>query len=126
MEKLSSKYLNMLCLTKMIESQSQYDGLLLFTAFGLVVGKPFMPLSLSDNPTVSEIICQSKEEIVYPPSKNKEQQYELIGDGSMIILRDAVIKYSFNSTIKINEITVHCSDIIGFSPINIHEFLTQC
>jgi hypothetical protein len=110
----------------MIESQSQYDGLLLFTAFGLVVGKPFMPLSLSDNPTVSEIICQSKEEIVYPPSKNKEQQYELIGDGSMIILRDAVIKYSFNSTIKINEITVHCSDIIGFSPINIHEFLTQC
>lgn len=129
MNKISSKYLNLLSLSSLIDvlnKNSNYDGALLLTSFGLIIGKIDTPKELTDEPLIADIIANQKNSLIENLKKENNEPIELVGDGSMIVLKDATIKYSTNSTIKINEITLHCDQIIGFSPVNIEDFLNQC
>lgn len=126
---ISSKYLNLLNLASLIhvmDNEKKIDGALLLTSFGLIVGKIDTPNELTNKSVVADLIANQKKSLVDNSKEEGNVPIELIGDGSMLVVKDATIKYSNNSTININEITLHCDQIIGFAPVNIQDFLNQC
>ncbi|MDS0524535.1 hypothetical protein NNC19_02520 [Clostridium sp. SHJSY1] len=120
MLKISSKYLNVEGLQTLIESSkntSEFDGALIITSLGMIVGKLVPLYSETEVPHAAELVYDYKEEYV---SSNKD--IEIIGDGSLIVMEEVTIIYGNNTKVDIEEITIHCTDIIGFSPINIEKF----
>lgn len=125
--KISSKYLNIEGLSALIEAsknKSNFDGVLLMTSNGMVIGKLAPVFSETDIPTAAELVYDYKESYMDACINNKED-VEVIGDGSLLVVKDALIKQGNMPFVKIDELTLHCADIIGFSPINIEEFTKQ-
>ncbi|MBD7911529.1 hypothetical protein [Clostridium cibarium] len=125
MSKISSKYLNLEGLSTLIESSkktSEFNGALIMTSFGMVIGKLAPVYSGTDIPHAAELVYDYKEEYVKSFQEEYKEDIEIIGDGSLIVIEDATIIYGNNLKVDIEEITIHCSDVIGFSPINIEKF----
>lgn len=125
--KISSKYLNIEGLSALIEAsknKSNFDGVLLMTSNGMVIGKLAPVFSETDIPTAAELVYDYKESYM-DACVNNNKDVEVIGDGSLLVVKDALIKQGNMPFIKIDELTLHCTDIIGFSPINIEEFTKQ-
>lgn len=124
MAKISSKYLNLEGLSALIESSkntSDFDGALIMTSFGMIIGKLSPVFSETDVPHAAELVYDYKEEYV-TSVKDSGESVEIIGDGSLLVLEEATIIYGNNTTIDMDEITIHCADCIGFSPINLEKF----
>lgn len=123
MAKISSKFLNIEGLGQLIESSkntSKFDGAMIMTSFSMIVGKLKPVYSETDVPHAAELVYDYKESYV----SAMEEPVEIIGDGSLLVLEDATIINGTNK-ITVDEFTVHCSDVIGFTPINIEEFLQK-
>lgn len=111
MKQISSKYLNLNLLSAIANSEEGY--VILMTSFGHVVGRLFFAADVLDE-TVCGLISSAKEEII----KNMETDgVEIIGDGSLISVKDAIAVYGDGRTLSFDELTLHCDQIIGFSPI---------
>ncbi|MGG7177657.1 hypothetical protein ACQPU1_08700 [Clostridium paraputrificum] len=127
MSKISSKYLNLEGLSALIESAkdtSPYDGALILTSAGIIAGKLSPVFSETDIPTAAELVYDYKESYMNGCINNKED-VEVIGDGSLLVIKEALVKYGNNPALALEEITIHCSDVIGFSPINLDSFKKQ-
>ncbi|WP_294352391.1 hypothetical protein [uncultured Clostridium sp.] len=124
MAKISSKYLNIEGLGVLIESSkntSCFDGALIMTSFGMIIGKISPVFSETDVPHAAELVYDYKEEYV-KAAKDSGETIEIIGDGSLLVLEEATIIYGNNTTVDMDEVTIHCADVIGFSPINLEKF----
>lgn len=121
MGKISSKYLNMEGLSALLEAskgKSDFDGALIITSFGMIVGKMVPVYSETDVPHAAELVYDYKEEYV----TSYKEELDIIGDGSLVVLENATVMYGNNNKVELEEITIHCEDIIGFTPINIEKF----
>lgn len=127
MNKISSKFLNMEGLAALVESsrnKSNFNGVLLLTNAGMIIGNLTPVFSNTDVPTAAELVYDYKESYIQACIDNNEN-FEIMGDGSLLVVKDAMIKSNNGPLISLDEITVHCDSIIGFSPINIEEFKSQ-
>lgn len=125
MGKISSKYLNMEGLSALLEAskgKSDFDGALIITSFGMIVGKMVPVYSETDVPHAAELVYDYKEEYVTSYKEEYKEELEIIGDGSLVVLENATVMYGNNNKVELEEITIHCEDIIGFTPINIEKF----
>ena len=125
MAKISSKYLNMEGLSALINAsrnKSDFDGAMLMTSFGMVVGNIVPTYSETEVPHAAELVYDYKEEYVSLFKEQNKEELEIIGDGSLVVLENATIIYSNNNKIELDEITIHCDDVIGFTPVNIEKF----
>lgn len=126
--KISSKYLNLEALsliTNCEELQENIDGVLLLTSYGLIIGKLITTVPEDCNKKlVSVLIGEIKAKII-KSFEEAGDSIELVNDGSMITIEDAVVKSHNNSTLKLSEVTVFSDHIIGFLPVNISVILNQ-
>ena len=118
MKKVSSKFLNLRSLAAVTETLDSSDSVILLTNFGHIIGELYFNESEEDL-TVSDLIIKGKTILL------DKMESDTIGDGSMICVKNAIVKYSNSMTFNFNEITVHCDDIVGFSPINRDSYLNQ-
>jgi hypothetical protein len=128
MSKISSKYLNLEGLSALIQSSketSEFDGALIMTNLGMIIGKLVPVYSETEVPHAAELVYDYKEEYVKSFEEEYKEKIEILGDGSLIVMEDATIIYGNNIKVQIEEITIHCSDVIGFSPINIENFKSR-
>ena len=125
MAKISSKYLNMEGLSALINAsrnKSDFDGAMLMTSFGMVVGNIVPTYSETEVPHAAELVYDFKEEYVTLFKEQNKDELEIIGDGSLVVLENATVIYSNNNKVELDEITIHCDDVIGFTPVNIEKF----
>ena len=126
MAKISSKYLNMEGLSALINAsrnKSDFDSVMLMTSFGMIVGNIVPTYSETEVPHAAELVYDYKEEYVNLfKEQNKEEELEIIGDGSLVVLENVTVIYNNNNKIELDEFTVHCNDVIGFTPVNIKKF----
>ena len=125
MAKISSKYLNMEGLSALINAsrnKSDFDGAMLMTSFGMVVGNIVPTYSETEVPHAAELVYDYKEEYVSLFKEQNKEELEIIGDGSLVVLENVTIIYSNNNKVELDEITIHCDDVIGFTPVNIEKF----
>lgn len=125
MAKISSKYLNMEGLSALINAsrnKSDFDGAMLMTSFGMVVGNIVPTYSETEVPHAAELVYDYKEEYVTLFKEQNKDELEIIGDGSLVVLENATVIYSNNNKVELDEITIHCDDVIGFTPVNIEKF----
>lgn len=120
MKQMSAKYLNLNLLSAMANSGDGY--VILITNFGHVMGRLFFAGDVLDE-TMCGIISTAKEEII--KNMSLEDEVELIGDGSMICVKDAIVTYAAGHSLSFEEITLHCDQIVGFSPIDRESYESQ-
>ncbi|MGU8548616.1 hypothetical protein ACV3QO_04870 [Clostridium perfringens] len=123
MIRISSKYLNLRALAALVNDDStNFNGVLLIIPSGVLIGE----LSIdSESSVFSNTVVNIKEKLL---NKYMEEfdDVKLIGDGSSIALKNSsFINSSNNIIISTDEITVHCSDIIAFMPINLDDYKKQ-
>ncbi|CEQ10658.1 Uncharacterised protein [[Clostridium] sordellii] len=121
MKNISSKELNLIALSKIIENDPYLDGVVFLTSSGYIVGEVFDPEKEYKTFTLASILTNVKTGLL----ANKNLELNLIGDGSIIFLKNVIVKYSNDATLTFNELAVHCDDVIAFSPINIQDYLNQ-
>ena len=92
MAKISSKYLNMEGLSALINAsrnKSDFDGVMLMTSFGMIVGNIVPTYSETEVPHAAELVYDYKEEYVNLfKEQNKYEELEIIGDGSLVVLEN--------------------------------------
>ncbi|MDO4925791.1 MAG: hypothetical protein Q3980_09025 [Turicibacter sp.] len=120
MKQMSAKYLNLNLLSAMANSGDGY--VILITNFGHVMGRLFFAGDVLDE-TMCGMISTAKEEII--KNMSLEDEVELIGDGSMICVKDAIVTYAAGHSLSFEEITLHCDQIVGFSPIDRESYESQ-
>ena len=120
MKQMSAKYLNLNLLSAMANSGDGY--VILITNFGHVMGRLFFAGDVLDE-TMCGVISTAKEEII--KNMSLEDEVELIGDGSMICVKDAIVTYAAGHSLSFEEITLHCDQIVGFSPIDRESYESQ-
>lgn len=120
MKQMSAKYLNLNLLSAMANSGDGY--VILITNFGHVMGRLFFAGDVLDE-TMCGMISTAKEEII--KNMSLEDEVELIGDGSMICVKDAIVTYAAGHSLSFEEITLHCDQIVGFSPIDCESYESQ-
>lgn len=120
MKQMSAKYLNLNLLSAMANSGDGY--VILITNFGHVMGRLFFAGDVLDE-TMCGMISTAKEEII--KNMSLEDEVELIGDGSMICVKDAIVTYVAGHSLSFEEITLHCDQIVGFSPIDRESYESQ-
>lgn len=118
--KISSKKLNLSSLDYIIQANPELDAVILLTNFGYIVGE----LCFSDSEETETI-----EDIIYAANKktleSEDKEIEKIGDGSLLTIKNAIVKYSNNTTLNFAELTIHCDQVVGFCPINKESYLNQ-
>ncbi|MDE5978148.1 MAG: hypothetical protein K2G70_06785 [Turicibacter sp.] len=112
MKQVSSKYLNLNLLSTLASTGDGY--VILITNFGHVMGRLYYAGDQT-NETMTGIISSAKDEIIKNMS---EEAIELVGDGSMICVKKAIVTYAAGHTLSFEELTLHCDQIVGFSPID--------
>lgn len=120
MQKCSSKYLNLYSLDAVIKVSPDLDSALLLTNFGVVI----CDLDFTENDdqlNLSDLVSQTKHTML----DKEDVPTELIGDGSTISVKNAVVKYSNNFTMNFAELVIHSDSICGFSPIKRDSILNQ-
>ncbi|MBS3202480.1 hypothetical protein J0J80_10230 [Turicibacter bilis] len=119
MKQMSSKYLNLNLLSAMANSGDGY--VILITNFGHVMGRLYYAGDQMDE-TMAGIISAAKDEVI----KNmREEDVEFIGDGSMICVKEAIVTYAAGHTLSFDELTLHCDQIVGFSPIDRESYVAN-
>lgn len=120
MKQMSAKYLNLNLLSAMANAG---DGhVILITNFGHVMGRLFFAGDVLDE-TMCGMISTAKEEII--KNMSSEEDVQLIGDGSMICVKDAIVTYAAGHRLSFEELTLHCDQIVGFSPIDRESYESQ-
>lgn len=132
MKRVSSKYISLLAVENLLDyvkdhkdSELTSDGILLLTSFGFVYGKiKQISNDDTDSPrTVSDILINTKTNIL---KKYEEDKFELVNDGSVIVLENAVVKYPANNyTLNMAEIIIFADQVIGYYPIDLSVFENQ-
>ncbi|HHD2969838.1 hypothetical protein ACV3K4_04325 [Clostridium perfringens] len=120
----SSKYLNILSSIEIVNTpELSVNGLLLVTSGGIFIGKP-MP-NKTDYTPIADSVLKIKEAII--EKLDGITVNDLIGDGSIITLLDAKLLSIDNQKILLNtnDISIHASEVIAFTPINIEDYLSQ-
>ncbi|HII4428797.1 TPA: hypothetical protein ACY4RO_001163 [Clostridium perfringens] len=120
----SSKYLNILSSIEIVNTpELSVNGLLLVTSGGIFIGKP-MP-NKTDYTSIADSVLKIKEAII--EKLDGITVNDLIGDGSIITLLDAKLLSIDNQKILLNtnDISIHASEVIAFTPINIEDYLSQ-
>lgn len=119
--KVNSKFENLMALRLVIDTSNDIDGVLLLVSGIIIVG---------------ELNIQT-EEILEPNSlyetavylKNhidmKNENVEWVGDGAIIGISNATIRYPDGQILKANDFVVLVSEIDAFTGVNIQEFLKQ-
>ena len=51
-----------------------------------------------------------------------DDNYELKGDGSQILLKDAVVKYPTGITLNMDEIIIFSDQVCGYYPVDLDAF----
>ena len=120
MKQVSAKYLNLNLLSAMANAGDGY--VILITNFGHVMGRLFFAGDGLDETTCG-MISAAKEEII--KNMSLEDEVELIGDGSMICVKDAIVTYANGHRLTFEEMTLHCDQIVGFSPIDRESYESQ-
>lgn len=120
MKQVSAKYLNLNLLSAMANAGDGY--VILITNFGHVMGRLFFAGDVLDETTCG-MISAAKDEII--KNMSLEDEVELIGDGSMICVKDAIVTYANGNRLTFEEMTLHCDQIVGFSPIDRESYESQ-
>lgn len=126
MSNLSSKFIHMLAAKALLKCEkdannSTHNGVLLLTNFGFVYGE-FSKTDPSDNTNVSNALIDLREKFF---NEFKSEGNTIIGNGSIVILENATVKYTNNMTINMKEIIIFCDDIVGYYPIDLSKFSGQ-
>lgn len=118
--KISSKKLNFSSLDYLIQATPELDAVMLLTNFGYIVGE----LHFSDSEkleTIEDIISDTNKKTL----ESNGEKFEKVGDGSLVTIKNAMVKYSNNMTLNFRELTIHCDQVVGFCPINKESYLSQ-
>lgn len=121
--KISSKKLNFSSLDYLIQANPELDAVMLLTNFGYIVGE----LHFSDSEkleTIEDIIFDTNKKTLESLESNGEK-FEKVSDGSLVTIKNAMVKYSNNMTLNFRELTIHCDQVVGFCPINKESYLSQ-
>ena len=126
MPNVSSKFTHLSSVEAFLKDQadagdSYHNGIMLLTNFGIIYGK-FSDTDPNDNHNVSNLILNIRDKAL---KNEKNSEVSLIGDGSSIVLEDAVIKYSNNIIINMSEIIVFCDQIVGYYPVDLSKLSEQ-
>lgn len=126
MSNVSSKFIHMLSAEALLTSEkksndSTHDGILLLTNFGFVYGQ-FSKVEPSDNTNVVNVLLGLRENF---SNKFESEGDTIIGNGSVVVLENAVVKYTNNMTISMKEIIIFCDDIVGYYPVDLSKFSEQ-
>ncbi|CDH91187.1 hypothetical protein CB17B2198 [Clostridium botulinum B str. Eklund 17B (NRP)] len=104
----------------LIDSQNNtndkiHNGILLLTNFGFVYGK-IQNVDQNNTTSVANLLLTTRSKINenYIKDGNK-----LTNDGSVIVLNDAVVKYSNNITLNMKEIIIFVDQIVGYYPVDL-------
>ncbi|MBY6973051.1 hypothetical protein [Clostridium botulinum] len=120
MSNISSKYTHLMAAELLIDSQNNtndkiHNGILLLTNFGFVYGK-IQNIDQNNTTSVANLLLTTRSKINenYIKDGNK-----LTNDGSVIVLNDAVVKYSNNITLNMKEIIIFVDQIVGYYPVDL-------
>ncbi|ACD25055.1 UNVERIFIED_ORG: hypothetical protein B2H98_18755 [Clostridium botulinum] len=120
MSNISSKYTHLMAAELLIDSQNNtndkiHNGILLLTNFGFVYGK-IQNVDQNNTTSVANLLLTTRSKINenYIKDGNK-----LTNDGSVIVLNDAVVKYSNNITLNMKEIIIFVDQIVGYYPVDL-------
>ncbi|MBY6915457.1 hypothetical protein [Clostridium botulinum] len=120
MSNISSKYTHLMAAELLIDSQNNtndkiHNGILLLTNFGFVYGK-IQNVDQNNTTNVANLLLTTRSKINenYIKDGNK-----LTNDGSVIVLNDAVVKYSNNITLNMKEIIIFVDQIVGYYPVDL-------
>lgn len=126
MSQISSKYSHLYATECLVSTEKEtneviHDGILLVTNFGIVYGK-FSDSNPDDTTIASNAILKIREKLIENSKANGDS---VIGDGSVIVLNDAVVKYSNNMTLNMKEIIIFCDQIVGYYPVDLSQISGQ-
>lgn len=126
MSEISSKFIHMLATEALVSAEQDandktHNGVLILTTFGFVYGK-FSKIEPNNMNYTSNIILNAKEKIA---EKYLSDGNTIINNGSVIVLENAVVKYSNNMTINMNEIIIFCDDIVAYYPTDLSKLSEQ-
>lgn len=119
---ISSKFLNLTTLNAMINADTEsvsFDGVLLITSAGTIIGK--FANDEDDPNSIGTMLTDNKVKAI----DDNNEPLNLIGDGSIITLKDVIFKCNNNVNLRTNYLIVHCEDVIAFVPIKLNNFLKQ-
>lgn len=126
MSEISSKYSHLYATECLVHAEKDtneiiHDGILLITNFGIVYGK-FSNIDPEDTTIASNAILKIRDTLI---KNSKENGDTISGDGSVVVLNDAVVKYSNNMTLNMKEIIIFCDQIVGYYPVDLSQFSEQ-
>lgn len=120
---ISSKYISIFSVENFINAfQNTNDikcnGILLVMPFGIVYGK-FQSIDVENPKTLGNVLLSSNSKC---KQSYIDDNYELKGDGSQILLKDAVVKYPTGITLNIDEIIIFSDQVCGYYPVDLDAF----
>jgi hypothetical protein len=120
---ISSKYISIFSVENFINAfQNTNDikcnGILLVMPFGIVYGK-FQSIDVENPKTLGNVLLSSNSKC---KQSYIDDNYELKGDGSQILLKDAVVKYPTGITLNMDEIIIFSDQVCGYYPVDLDAF----
>ena len=120
---ISSKYISIFSVENYINAfQNTNDikcnGILLVMPFGIVYGK-FQSIDVENPKTLGNVLLSSNSKC---KQSYIDDNYELKGDGSQILLKDAVVKYPTGITLNMDEIIIFSDQVCGYYPVDLDAF----
>lgn len=126
MSNVSSKYTHIMSTEMLLDFQKNsgdktHNGILLLTNFGFVYGK-IHKVDSDDTTNVANLLLNARSKFNEEYTK---EGHTLISDGSVIVLNDAVVKYSNNMTLSMQQIIIFVDQIVGYYPVDLSSFDPQ-
>lgn len=120
----SSKYLNLEALDLVVRANPTTDCVIITTSAGIVIGELCLEIAenIEDSTSLRDMVLYAKEKLM---NSDVFQDVELIGDGSTILLKNAIILFDNKVRFNMNQYVVHCDDIVGFSASNRQDLMKQ-
>ncbi|MEG0327776.1 MAG: hypothetical protein RR565_04880 [Erysipelothrix sp.] len=117
--KANSKYENLMALRTVINASEDIDGVLLIVSGVIIVGKLNIQTEEIETPTsLYETTNFWKNRI-----NDKYDDVEWFGDGAVVGISDATIRYPDGTSVTANDLVVLVSEIDAFTAVNIQEYL---
>lgn len=118
---VNSKFENLMALNAVLEGSETLDGVLLIVSGVTIVGKlNIQTKEISEPKSLYETTLFWKNRIT-----KRYEDIEWIGDGAVVGISDAMVKYPDGNTLFSNEIVVLVSEIDVFTAVNIENYLKQ-
>nr|WP_312986095.1 hypothetical protein [Clostridioides sp.] len=118
--KYSSKVININTLSS-ISEKFESDQIVIYTDFGLVIGKPYLPKKDSKLENIVDMFAITKSNLI---EDLKSQGSEISEDGAIICLKDAKVKYGNSKIINFGEFILHADHVSAFFPISNKDYQT--